>query len=146
MAIRTQPIALAQVLDALKSSGYGGVFYGRQTNSSVVTLEHNAQRASCLHEQSDVHDACEALNDLGFEAFDFGMTIMVRRAVAEQKLSPEGDGFGPVEHRPGLAKAGIGAPSFQGDFGFEESFEEESAVLPSLARTGTQARRRTNAA
>lgn len=148
MAIRTQPILLSSVLDALKALGFGGIFLGRQTNSSLVTLEHNARRESRLHEQTDMYEACLALGDLGFEAFDLGMTIMVRRAAAEQQAPLEGDGFDPIENRPGLAKAGIGAPSFEDDFAVcDESFEEETAARPMPARTSAAGRgRRINAA
>lgn len=44
----------------------------------VVVAEHSMLRASAMHAREDVANAARALEDAGFEAIDFGMTIYVR--------------------------------------------------------------------
>lgn len=143
MPVRSQPIALSSVLNALKASGFAGVFLGRQSHPSLITLEHNARRESRLHAQTDVFGACNALHQLGYEAVELGMTILVRRAAAGEQVQPAGDAADPFGNKPGLAKAGTHARRFEDDAdALDGSFEEEPSVCASRPRGA----RRSNAA
>jgi hypothetical protein len=109
VASSPHPLALSDVLDALRAAGFEGVFLPRATSPGVVELEHNARRESTLHVQTDLFDACRALEGAGYEAFELGFTIIVTAAEAGDRASPARAGLakaGELEEGPGLAKAG----------------------------------------
>lgn len=121
--------ALPVVLEALRASGWDGVFLAREPSPGVVELEHNARRESTLHVQTDLFDARRALEDAGFEAFELGLTIVVQRpseAADRPGLAKAGELEDDleIEERPGLAKAG------------DVDEDEEAEGRPSLAKAG----------
>lgn len=141
MANSSRPIALSAVLDALAASGFDGVFLARATSPDVVELEHNAVRESTLHVQTDLFDACRALEDAGFEAFELGFTIIVRKAEGAAERTPLAPlaKAGDLEDGPGLAKAGELEDEVEEGPGLAKAGddeEEEAPGRPSLAKAG----------
>lgn len=46
--------------------------------SNLYEVKHNALRGSATHEREDMHKAAKALRAKGFDADNFGLTLLVR--------------------------------------------------------------------
>jgi hypothetical protein len=92
--------ALLAVLNALRAAGLEGVFLAKRTGPSVIELSHNARRESTLHVQTDLFDACSALDEAGYDAFELGYTIVVRARPPADAYPPLAKTSGPAWEAP----------------------------------------------